>query len=202
MRYVDTFMSLRSSADVLNVVNPLGSKATKEITESMAIFQKLRKIVLKNPMKYSLLDLCAGNALTSVLSIHVLPITHAVAVDKRPRTRKWENVKRFEYQNVDIFRDDIFRLIDEKTIICAVHPCSSLAERTAEIYLNSPAPYLILMPCCEGQAHFKGQYLKQLLGTYGCWCLHLAEKVNGEIHQDKHCISPKNIVILAKKEWV
>lgn len=200
MEYLDHFMNLRSSGDILNVVNPLGKKASKEISESMAVFMKLRKIVMRKPMEYSLLDLCAGNALTSVLAVHVLPVAGAVAVDKRIRNREWWKVRRFKYVNVDIFTDSVLNLVTEKTIICSAHPCSSLAERVVEIYLKSEAPYLILMPCCEGQVRFKGQYLRQMLGRYGIWCLQLAESVNGAIYKDDNCLSPKNIIIVAKKE--
>jgi len=36
MSYLQKFLALRCSGDVLNVVNPLGNKAEKEISESMA----------------------------------------------------------------------------------------------------------------------------------------------------------------------
>ncbi len=200
MKYLDYFMSLRSSGDILNVVNPLGNKAAKEITESIAVFQKLKRIALKAPMEYSLLDLCAGNALTSVLSVHVLPINNAVAVDKRPRNRNWYKARRFQYVQQSIMDDSIFGLITDKTIICAVHPCSGLAQRVADIYLKSDSQYLVMMPCCVGNLKIGSQLLRDKLGKYGCWCLELAEKVNGNIYQDEHCISPKNIIITAKKE--
>jgi hypothetical protein len=199
MKYFDTFMSLRSSGDILNVVNPLGSRASKEITESMAMFSRLRKIALKAPMEYSLIDLCAGNALTSVLAAHVLPLKESIAVDKKLRKRGWESVRRFRYLNQDIFDDSIYELITDRTVICSVHPCSRLASRIVEIYLKSPAPYLVMMPCCEGQIKINGSFLRERLGRYACWCLQLAEQANGDLIQDNNCISPKNIVITAKK---
>ena len=96
-KYLNHFLSLKCSSDVLEVVNPLGNKAAKEITESMAVIKHIKRIAIAEKHKYGLLDLCAGNALTSVLAVHLLPIKGAIAVDKRVRNRKWDMVKRFKY---------------------------------------------------------------------------------------------------------
>lgn len=201
MRYLDEFMSLKCCGDVMNTVGHLGHKsnAVKEITESMALLRQIRKPVLKRPWQYSILDLCAGNALTSVLSVYVLPVEKATAVDKRQRERNWDSAKRFSYLNQDIYNDSIFNLVTDKTIICSIHPCSGLAERVIEIYQKSKAPYLLMMPCCGGNITVKSQFLRDKLGRYGCWCYQLSEKVNGSLTQDENCISPKNIIITAKK---
>ena len=199
MKYFDTFMSLRSSGDILNVVNPLGSRASKEITESMAMFSRLRKIALKAPMEYSLIDLCAGNALTSVLAAHVLPLKESIAVDKKLRKRGWESVRRFRYLNQDIFDDSIYELSFFFSFFCFSFFFSFLPSPFFSLSSLSPAPYLVMMPCCEGQIKIKGSFLRERLGRYACWCLQLAEQANGDLIQDNNCISPKNIVITAKK---
>ena len=196
--YIDEFLSLRCAGDVLNVVNPLGNKSQKEITESMAVIKRIKHIVLKDePMTYSVVDLCAGNALTSVLAAFLFPIKQAIAVDKKPRNRKWNTADRFDYRLRDILNDPITG-IDKNTIIISIHPCGKLAEKVCEIYNKSEASHLILMPCCKGQ--FKSnQWLKERLGNYGEWCLHLSNLVDGQLVQDMNVISPKNIVITAKK---
>jgi hypothetical protein len=99
--YVDKFLSLKCSGDVLNSVSKSG-KSEKEITESMAIIKHLKKIVLLEPMKYTVVDLCAGNALTSVLSAFMFPVKEAIAVDKNRRKGHYENVKRFVYYERNI----------------------------------------------------------------------------------------------------
>lgn len=201
-RYVSEFLSLKSTGDILNVVNPLGNKAEKEISETMAVKRFLKSIALKAPMKYSVLDLCAGNALTSVLSVFVLPVARAVAVDVRPRKRNWEGAKRFSYSNIDINGDEIFNLVDENTIIIAIHPCSDLANRVIEIYNKTKAKHLILMPCCKGKVTMKlPNLIKSRLGKDMVWTWQLAQQCKGktEIYEDKSCLSPRNSIIYSHK---
>lgn len=195
--YLQEFLSLKCCGDVLNVVNLLGHKSAKEITESMSVIKKLKHITLKHPMQYSVVDLCAGNALTSVLSVFMLPVRNAVAIDKKDRDRPWHLVKRFEYHQKDIYKDKIE--LDENSIIIAVHACGNLSEQICNLYLESEARHLIMMPCCEG--HFKrNQFLVEKLGKYASWCLYLSEQVNGNLYEDKNVLGPKNILITVRKE--
>ena len=196
--YVSQFLSMKCAGDVLNVVAPLGAKAAKEITESMAIIQALRPIALQRPMEYTLADLGAGNALTSVLAVHLLPIQEAVAVDKRPRKRNWHLVKRFEYAECDL--DQCIQL--NADIIISVHPCCQLATQVVDIYLRSPrAKHLIMMPCCKGKmpANYFPRLICDRLTKYERWSVWLAERAGGAIYLDKKCISPCNAVIVARK---
>ncbi len=101
--YSSSFLDLICAIDVLETTYPLGNKARKEISESMAVIQKMKKLVLDEPDRYTLYDLCAGNALTSVISIHLLPLRRAEAIDKLPRERSWHLAKRFDYNFVNIF---------------------------------------------------------------------------------------------------
>lgn len=196
--YLAQFHKLRCRGDVLNVVNPIGNAAAKEITESMAIIKRIKPIALAKPMQNRLWDLCAGNALTSVLAVHLLPIQSAVAVDLRERKRNWGSAKRFEYVQADIHEltTTAFCSID---IIISVHPCGGLAERVIELYMRSAARHLIMMPCCHGSFK-KNQFLIENLGTYATWCLHLAGLCGGNLAKDENCLSPKNIVVTASKQ--
>src|SRR3972149_11311889 len=112
MDYLKEFLNLKCAGDVLNVVSPLGRKPAKEITETMAVITRIRATIFENPGLYSIYDLCAGNALTSVLSAHLLPLDAIVAVDKRTRNRNWHKAKKFKY----IF-DDIGNLLSLNDII-------------------------------------------------------------------------------------
>ena len=96
MSYVKQFMALRCAGDVLDACGPF-KNGEKEINESMAVLQRVRRIVLAEPMKYTLVDLCSGNALTPVLAVHYLPIVKAYAVDINPHERRWDKVRRFEH---------------------------------------------------------------------------------------------------------
>jgi len=201
-KYVSEFLSLKCSADVLKVCNPLGKKTQKEITESIGIIKRLKPLVIKHPMKYTLYDFCAGNALTSIIAIYLLPIKSAIAIDIRKRERDWDKVNRFTYKFEDIYKFDISK-IEENSIIISVHACSDLSEKIIDIYNKSKATYLILMPCCIGKLNNKfPQIFRTKLGKYTLWCWHLMEKCKGKniMREDKNILSPKNIIIISKKE--
>uniref|UniRef100_A0A6M3XG35 Putative methyltransferase n=1 Tax=viral metagenome TaxID=1070528 RepID=A0A6M3XG35_9ZZZZ len=199
-KYLGKFLSLDCCGDILNIVTPL-SHAPKEITESMAIIERLRGEVLPDPMKYQILDLCAGNALTSLTSVFLLPVKQAVAVDKKKRNRDYHKANRFRYVELDIFTDETFNFIDENTIIISIHPCRGMAARVVEIYNNSPARSLYLMPCCIGNYRIPAkQFLCKNLGKYQAWCYYLASLCNGSIEIDANCISKANAVISAHRK--
>jgi uncharacterized UPF0146 family protein len=196
--YVSQFLNLKSCGDILNAVNPIGRNAEKEITESMGVIKHLRDITLNEPMKYKVYDICAGNALTSITACHLLPIKEAIAIDIRERNRNWNSVRDFSYVFEDIYniKPDCF---EEDSIIIGVHACRDLAKRIIELYNNSKAKYLILMPCCEGGLSGHYQLICDKIGKSMTWCLELAIMCNGKMYQDNKILSPKNVIIVAKK---
>lgn len=203
--YISEFLSMKCSGDVLNTVNPM-ARAEKEITESMAIIKRLRPIALASPMKYTLIDLCAGNALTSVLAIHLLPFNSAVAVDRRPRERRWGNVRRFDYKHADIQTMPYYAYAPNgsESVIIASHACGDLSRKIIEIYNDYPlCKHLVMLPCCVGK--FKSTMppvLSKRLGKYLLWChdLWLSVKGHAMIATDNKCLSPCNTIITAHKE--
>lgn len=219
--YVSEFLALRCAGDVLNVVSPLGAKAKKEVTESMSIIHAMRSLVLPVPMKYALVDLCAGNALTSVLAQHLLPIKRSVAVDKRRRKRSWSRIRGFEYVNcsieefytryLEIRRCGRVSLCDyySPCILAAVHPCSQAAVAVVDLFIRwDAAEHLIMMPCCIGGIDRTEKTFTALehdkLGRYERWCLYLAGAIHNRgwrvnVRRDVKCLSPCNIVVTASK---
>ena len=202
--YTTQFLSLKCAGDVLNIAAPI-QRAEKEISESMAIIPHLRKIAIKEPMKYTLVDLCAGNALTSLIAIHLLPFKLAIAVDKRERSRKFDQAQRFFYLHADIMDNEATkRLLDEadNIIITATHACSGLAHRIVELYTSSPqCKALVLMPCCCGEKKNKiPQGIQERVGKYLSWAYDLSLSARGTFLVDKKCLSPCNAVVLAQKE--
>jgi hypothetical protein len=202
MKYVEMFLRLRCSSDVLGLLSPIGSGYCKEISEAMTLREKIRKLTLDNPMKYNIVELCAGNPISSALSLFSLPVSRAVAVDKRIVRRKYARIRRFEYIEKNIYDDDIIDLIDENTIIMASHPCKNLAIRIIEIYKNSKSPFLIIMPCCVGDVsdEFKKKYSNSIfrLDKYKTWCRYLQYLTNGrpyELMRDRNCLSPVNCIV-------
>jgi len=209
MRYVNEFLSYHCASDILQVVNPLGNKPVKEITEAMGIIHPLRKIVLSAPMEYGLIDIGAGNALGSVTAVHLLPVKWAVAVDKKERTRRWHLAKRFEY-TVDTLtqKTDLSKYApdDSKFITMGIHTCSSLALNIIEAWKKcNKSPYLLMIPCCEVptvRMKMMPGLLKDKLSSYEQWAtsLFLLAGGQGKMYSNNHILSPKNIVIIAKKK--
>lgn len=199
-KYVEEFLHYKCVGDVLNSVSR-GGKSEKEITESMAIIKRLKPIVIKEPMKYSVIDLCAGNALTSVLAVHLLPVKSAIAFDKKRRKGNYDIVERFAYAESDIKNSMDFITKDE--IIISVHPCQA-AELIVDMFNKSEAKALILMPCCNGFSNDIPckPWLRTKLNEYDCWTFWLASKIKkAEVHvyTDSFVLSPKNNVIVARR---
>jgi len=197
MGYINEFFGLKCSGDVLNAVGRLGHEPTKEISESMGITKRIKSLLIPNPGKYNILDLCAGNALTSVLASHLYKLDHAVAVDRQERVRNWDIVKGFKYVFQDIYDSSIFDLIDKNTIIISVHCCGNLAKRIREIYEKSQAKALFMMPCCLARLeHRYPEIIEKKLGNYMLFCWDLTYGMENPIMiVDDHILSPKNIII-------
>ena len=199
--YVDQFLGLNCSTDILEVLRPITSGFSKEISEAMTIFKRMKWVVSK-PNQYNLLEMCAGNPITSALCAFVLPLTNTISVDLHKVNRDYTKFRKFHYVEQNIFKDEIFNLVDENTILVGVHACNDLSKRIIEIYLKSPAKHLYLMPCCHPNVVKPKRFifLDSQIGSYKTWCFHLAELCNGSIDQDVKCLSGKNIVVQAHKD--
>lgn len=215
-KYLQQFLQLKSSGDIINAVTPV-RKFGKEITEAMAIRQELRKIVLPEPMKYNVIDACAGNCLTGVLSIFTLPINLCISTDIKNTTREgFKDVKRWQYQKADIYdtSSPVFTLIlsGKPSILVGCHTCGKLSERLIKIYeLYDDVKGLIIIPCClSPKFNYRNplnspQFVIDKLGSYELWCLHLTNMLKDlelgtvKAKADLLINSPANIVITALK---
>lgn len=200
--YVDEFLTLRCCGDILNVANPIGKNSRKEITEAMALVKRIKKLIYPRDRHIKILDLCSGNALTSLIMVHLFPNVEAMAIDIRPRLRQWDKVQRFEYVFADLYSVEGMKrmvdFIDEKTIIASAHPCKDLAREITKVYLMSPAKALFMMPCCEGKPNrFYPSEIFRMMGKYYVWCWDLAQDIHGRISIDDKCLSAKNIIVSA-----
>ena len=203
-RYVNEFLSLKCGPLVLESVGILGHKPDKEISEAMGVIRKLREIVLHQPDKYQLVDLCSGNALVPVIAAHLLPITKSYAIDKLIRKRQWNMTRNFEYHNINIFDDSMHKFFKKPTILTAIHSCRQAAEKTIDLFNNNPnIEHLILIPCCEGNINDPiSQFIKHESYAGLAWTVKLAMKCHGEtqISKDNFIMSPKNHIIVSRKE--
>ncbi len=201
-RYIEQFLAMRCAADIIGVAHPV-NKFGKEISEAMAIIRRIKPKLLKYPMDYNVVDLCSGNALVPMISAFMLPSKWNYAFDKVPRNRPWNQVKRFTYLHSNIHDEDIINFIDSlegPVVITSVHPCQSLAERTAEVFNHSKAEMLVMMPCCVGKIPQRlSEKLKGRIGRDNLWGLHLQNLAGGRLIQDDDVISPKNRILIADK---
>ena len=201
-KYISRFLSLKCAPDVLATVGNLGNKVEKEISEAFAIVRRIRKIILKHPNQFQVVDLCSGNALVPVTAIHLLPVTYAYAVDKAPRDRRWELANNFRYIQEDIYNMD-YTLFTKPTILTAVHSCGTLAEQIIKIYERYyQIRHLILMPCCYGKLDSSLlKFIKKEASGDLAWVTKLALQCgeNVRVTKDNHILSPKNYIIIASK---
>ena len=206
--YLKRFVDLKCAGDVLNAAAPINS-AAKEITEAMGAVVRLRPFFLEPQykMQADLVDCCAGNALGSILAVHLLPIRNAYAIDTNPRTREGhKSVKRWSYWQKDISDLGMYKVITVPFAVLAIHPCGDLAWKVVEIYRTiENAKALVLIPCCNPRKDAKYLFishpaLKRKLSTYEQFALDLATRAKGRLHRDRQIESEKNLVIVARKE--
>ena len=179
----------------------------KEYSESASMISYIKNDLLLHPHTITVLDLCAGSALTGVLLAYLTPIKQVICFDKFKRPSvNLENVNNLSFIEGDVYDDSIYELIDEHTVILGCHLCRDLSYRAIEIYQQSQAYKCVLMPCCHGANENRpiDGWLLEQLGQYGMWTFQLArtidiEKSEVRITKASHCSSPKNNVIIAQK---
>ena len=191
--YIDEFLSLRCAADVLEAVYPL-KRAEKEISESIALITAIRGKCLAEPGEWTVVDACAGNALTGILAAHLLPVARVVAIDKRQSIREgFGRVRNFDYRVQDINDDTFWSTCPRSTIIVASHPCKDLAIKLCEIAATYDWP-LAMLPCCISRRELP-EWTWALVkenGKYFAWLAYLAVQIEGGFRIDKKCLSPCN----------
>lgn len=225
MQYLNQFLSLRCSGDVLNATAPI-SNGAKEITEAMGMRELVKRIVHAKDQNYVHIDLCSGNCLAPILSAFTFSNVYAFGVDLRKPRDSFKDVKRFVY-----FRGDIHDLTvmesdalngafhepekmsigvstSETAILSAMHACGNLSKHIIDLFLKSCAKHLILCPCCIGKGNgwIHDAALNALrMNDHDAWCLYLASTLHDagidDIHiiKDNHVLSPRNMFIVAHK---
>jgi len=203
-KYIKEFTDLYCHEDILENLLPI-QNIEKEVTEAMAMIRRLRPYSLRQSKTYTLMDFCSGNSLLPAISAFLLKFNNNFAFDKTPRQRDWANISKFAHVELDIYSPIFDQLCSARHIIMtSIHPCGKLAERVIDIFNNSNAEVLFLMPCCSGKTNVDvPQLFKEKLGNYLLWVWHLTGRIknsNVSIQIDNNCISPKNAIIRATKK--
>lgn len=191
--YIDQFLNLRCAADVLEAVHPI-LRAEKEISESMALISAIRGKCLSEPGEWTVIDACAGNALTGILVAHLLPVAKVIAIDKRQRIREgFGRVQHFDYRVRDINDDMFWSTLPRHSMIVASHPCRDLATKLVSIAISCSYP-IAMLPCCVSRKEMPNwaRGVAREKGAYFAWLTYLACELNGKFRYDKKCISPCN----------
>lgn len=218
--YVEQFLSLSCSGDILNLVNPINN-LTKEISEAMAMIKRLRPLVLTKEIspftdeikRFTVIDCCTGNGLTGVTATFLFSNVRVISVDKNRPKRNWDIIRRYNYirqeipPGFDLQRDVASHFIPpldilkDDIIVMATHACGESATDIVNFYKkHDECKHLILMPCCQSKIrHFIPYEVKKRLGNYLSYCYDLALDVDGDIRADKRCLSPCNAIITASK---
>jgi len=199
--YLHKFLNLKCAGTLLGTLYPISSGVEKEVSEAWAITRRIKdRIFNKERDYYNIVELCAGNPVTGILARLLFPVSSVTSVDKRLIERDYSQIRDYKYIQKNIYDKDIVDLINSKTIIISSHPCKNLAIRVAELFNITKAAGLYFIPCCHGslpERWKQRQFLKENIGVYQTWCFYLAVLCNGHLEEDKHCLSPKNIVISA-----
>lgn len=198
-RYLKNFYDYNCSSDILTTLTPINN-LEKEITEAMGVLQIAKSYILKDH-NITVIDICAGNGLSGILCNYILKPKYIYAYDIRKLNRHIENIKNYEYIQMDIFKKNIeYHLESIKTpiLIIGVHACQDLSVRIVDIFNNiqNENKNIILMPCCTIGTNLP-YVVKEKLGKYLSYTYYLQQKIKTKtnIKEDKNILSPKNYII-------
>lgn len=156
LRYLDEFIKLKCAPDLLNL--RLFPNA-KEITESMATFNAVRKNIIYDGLNYQdedvlLLDIGCGNTPRTAALFAFRTKWECHAIDPRANLPKISNLITYPFNFHEYYSSDYPELNNYKAIIiCAVHahihPSEILEFMSLSANNYQGNVYLIYIPCCE-----------------------------------------------------
>jgi len=184
-------------------------KANKEITEAFAVINILNREIKyqQKDKEIAIFDLGCGKGYFSMLSSWIFSYTELFACDYNTNMDigHFDFFSNVTYEQINLFDTKIINFINEldydEIILVGIHSCKQLAIRNIELFNQTKAQKLILIPCCE----LKNPYKRQIYGIgnhYDAWSLYLFNQILTEhkiIKKDLTILSPKNNVIYAYK---
>lgn len=202
VKYIKQFMSYNCLPDVLISIGKI-RKVIKEVTESVSVIRPIKRVALKVPGTWNLVEFCAGNSLTSILLAHLFDFKKVVAIDIAQR-ELYRPVRGYERIQKDIYdlavNGGSLDLQGGRTIFLAVHACRDLASQVINLYDEYDGEkMLVLMPCCKGSSDaFVPRGIRDNFDKYQIWTYQLAQDANADFWFDKACLSPCNGVIVSR----
>jgi len=211
-KYLEKFNKFRCKKEFLNIFKGKSmSFLKKEITEALAIKERLKRVLSNKSEDYILVEIGSGKGYFSVLMALFYKDLEIYMIDKNPNINL-EHIKKFEnikFLNLDIRKKEFEEFFNElikknkKIIVVAIHLCQDNAKELVKFYnkFKKSIEIFILVPCCPGS--FVKADKSVNVDPYLQWSFYLfnlIESKNKSMVKDKNMISERNIIIKAKKE--
>ena len=138
--YIAKFLHLRCAGDVLESIQPINRpRFDDEISEAMALIGAIRGKTLKEPGKWKIVDICAGNVLTGVIAAHLLPV-ECVTLHRwrvKPDGDLLSKVRGLKVQTTG----DWSNIFDGNTIVVSASPNYDIAVEIANRCAVNDVPF-------------------------------------------------------------
>jgi len=174
-------------------------RPVQQVTETMSILKQLRSRVLREPNKYSIVEITNGNGLEAISALHMLPIKQATVFSTKPPCKLLDRVKNLKYYNRNFNYDRDKQFVDPNTILLVSgfnSNCDSSQSAIDAFLDNAPNPGLIILPE-HGFYIPEDTAVTKLMGKYAATCMRIRDLVGGKMIMDRNIIGPRNILIVA-----
>jgi 23S rRNA U2552 (ribose-2'-O)-methylase RlmE/FtsJ len=194
----------------------------KEVSESWGVLTRLQALQVQlqlDPQRTTVVDLCSGSGLTSLIVGTLQPATTVLAVDRISAHMVPHFGGNISYLRADImkaaFLDELQRRIasDQEVVVVGMHLCGLLSLRAVQCLLALPqARAVILAPCCLPGGRFSCAEFQEFnhgseLERYRAWADWLGQDLvnrgcTATVEEDTAILSNRNVVVTAFKPRV
>ena len=154
----------------------------KEYWETHDTYEKSVPYILKKlnlTRFHTVHDFCASHGANIPYILSRGKANYGIAHDLHPpRSSKklWSYyprmTARMEYRQEDIYKTEYN--LEDNSLVMAIHPCRSLANRTVDIAIENNTP-IVVVPCCIGKNTTSLVTKFQNVPKYTRWCISVAE---------------------------
>mmetsp|Transcript_58952 Transcript_58952/g.172570 ORF Transcript_58952/g.172570 Transcript_58952/m.172570 type:complete len:377 (+) Transcript_58952:32-1162(+) len=221
---------LLGRSECLSLLNMRGRSLRKEISESFgalhACHRALAKLGIDTEERVTVVDLCCGKGLGSLILALSMPNAQVLAVDTNPNMElaHFRRQPNLSFLALDITSGDagsrLAAAVADRVsrtdhpeaaplLVVGVHLCGSLSVHAIQLFNDSlGSAALVLVPCClDGRQPTVKQRAKKLrIDPHRYWCLSLLMSLPISIHErrellvDDTVISEKNSFLIATRK--
>lgn len=131
----------------------------------MALIEAVRPLILKEPGKWKIADICAGVPLTGIIAAHLFKVELVTAYDWRAKLKLYDSMPRvqsFRYKS-SVNWDEIKA---GNTIVVSASPNADVAENIAVSSREHRLPMAMIPARVKGRAKKGYAFAAELFGTY------------------------------------